>query len=343
MLFISVYSLNFEIVQFSGAYMARINVVRIKVSHLKGHLAEYYLLACNNANDFYCEISETSPIEYFPSSHEAMSSNKLWVLTPAKRALCLEDHSVNFEFGNNHVVGKEVVEEISQKTYFISFNNSEKFCLTCLFNLKPQTACNNVLSLNGYAVSLFLHYLYISQKYLELVANHLAKNCSTLFRLQGKGFKVHQSELQINLIDPENHIMDIQWAKMACTTVHELRQLQYAMSWLSTLGGAFSALGEDQERCAKAAGMISIEQLRLALRLGDDVIIAQCKLYFSLSLIQRGMCQLAKRIIQEQYNSMKKRSVVDKKTINMCKGIWARLKYQLKKQRRSKKNFGLGV
>lgn len=38
-------------------------------------------------------------------------------------------------------------------------------------------------------------------------------------------------------------------AKMACTKMEELRQLQYTMSWLSTLGGAFSALGEGQERC----------------------------------------------------------------------------------------------
>lgn len=36
---------------------------------------------------------------------------------------------------------------------------------------------------------------------------------------------------------------------MACTKMEELRQLQYTMSWLSTLGGAFSALGEGQERC----------------------------------------------------------------------------------------------
>lgn len=74
--------------------------------------------------------------------------------------------------------------------------------------------------------------------------------------------------------------------------------------------------------------MISVEQLRIAMKLGDDIIITQCKLYFSLSLIQRGNCRLAKKIIQEQYDKVKSGPVTDKKTLNMCKGVWARLKYE---------------
>lgn len=44
--------------------------------------------------------------------------------------------------------------------------------------------------------------------------------------------------------------------------------MDHAFSWLSTLGGAFSALGDYFENCAETAGKISIQQLQLAFRLG---------------------------------------------------------------------------
>lgn len=87
------------------------------------------------------------------------------------------------------------------------------------------------------------------------------------------------------------------------------------------------------------AGKISIEQLRLAMKLGDAIIITQCKLYFSLSLIQRGRCKLARKIIEEEYNKLKTRYAFEKKTLNMCKGIWARLKYEIHRRRLARKKM----
>lgn len=84
--------------------------------------------------------------------------------------------------------------------------------------------------------------------------------------------------------------------------------------------------------------MISIEQLRLAMKLGDAITIAQCKLYFSLSLIQRGYCRLAKNVIEEEYKKLKICYVFEKKTLNMCKGIWARLKYEIKRRKMLRKS-----
>ncbi|XP_054280530.1 uncharacterized protein LOC128998431 [Macrosteles quadrilineatus] len=193
------------------------------------------------------------------------------------------------------------------------------------------------VSMDGYATSLFLFCLQHSEKYVELVTKHLSQQWSILYRQQSIYFQLSKMVGLIKLSQPQSHVLDLKWASMACHTIHELRQLQYAMSWLSTLGGAFSALGEEQEKCAKAAGVISVEQLRIALKLGDQIIISQCKLYFSLSLIQRGYCKLAKRIILEQYSSLKTSKVADRKTLNMCKGIWARLKYELQKRSRTNK------
>lgn len=62
-------------------------------------------------------------------------------------------------------------------------------------------------------------------------------------------------------------------------------------------------------------------------RLGDPTTVARCKLYLSLSLIQRGSLLLARRIILEQYNIAKNSNFVDARLINMCKGIWSKLQY----------------
>lgn len=96
-------------------------------------------------------------------------------------------------------------------------------------------------------------------------------------------------------------------------------------SWLSTLGGAFSALGDYFEDRAEIAGKISVHQMRLACRLGDPILISRCKLFLSISLIQRGRLKLAQQIIRAQYELAK--SISDTRTTKMCLGIWSKLQY----------------
>lgn len=108
----------------------------------------------------------------------------------------------------------------------------------------------------------------------------------------------------------------------------ERLELDHCLSWLSTLGGAFSALGDYFTNCALIAGKISFHQLKLAMRLGDPTVASRCKLYLSLSLIQRGYFQLAKKIIYEEYQKAKNAVVIDTRLVKMCQGIWAKLKYE---------------
>lgn len=110
--------------------------------------------------------------------------------------------------------------------------------------------------------------------------------------------------------------------------IRERCELDHALSWLSTLGGAFSALGDYFSNCALIAGKISVHQLQLALRLNDPNIVTRCRLYFSLSLIQRKYFKLAKRIVEEEFVKAKCDVVVDERLIRMCKGIWAKLQYE---------------
>lgn len=139
---------------------------------------------------------------------------------------------------------------------------------------------------------------------------------------------------------------------MALRTTYEKVELLTMLSWLSTFGGAFSNLGDEFGKCvreeftysnicsslrfyfqATIAGKISMQQMKLALRLGDPYVMARCKLYYSIALIQKGIIGPAKRVIRDQYQFAKKDPEADPKLIKMCLGIWSKLLYvqQLRK------------
>lgn len=107
------------------------------------------------------------------------------------------------------------------------------------------------------------------------------------------------------------------------------------MSWLSTLGGAFSALGDYFENRAEIAGKISLQQMKLALRLGDPGIISRCLLYLSISLIQKHKFKVAQRIVKAQYELARQNE--DIRLTKMCLGIWSKLQYTHKMSRLNKR------
>lgn len=110
--------------------------------------------------------------------------------------------------------------------------------------------------------------------------------------------------------------------------VWEQIEIDHMFSWLSTLGGAFSALGDYFEDRARIAGKISIRQMFLAHRLGDPNLISRCKLFLSISLIQQLQFKEAQRIIREQYAFAK--LTYDSRLKKMCLGIWSKLQYDYK-------------
>ncbi|XP_015127100.1 uncharacterized protein F58A4.6 isoform X2 [Diachasma alloeum] len=124
---------------------------------------------------------------------------------------------------------------------------------------------------------------------------------------------------------PRKQFLDYNWGERVTQMAMERREIDYALSWLSTLGGAFSAMGDHFAHCAQIAGKISIQQFKLALRLGDPLLVARCKLFAALSLIQQNKLKIPRQIIPEIYNY-----AVDNKDTHlkkMCQGIWAKLKY----------------
>lgn len=76
-----------------------------------------------------------------------------------------------------------------------------------------------------------------------------------------------------------------------------------------------------------------MQQLRIAMKIGDPLIAARCKLYAAISLMQRGLFKQAKYIVQSQYMFIKSQLNVDERLINMCYGIWTKLHYERNKKK----------
>lgn len=69
-------------------------------------------------------------------------------------------------------------------------------------------------------------------------------------------------------------------------------------------------------------------QMKLGLKSGDPSIISRCKLYYSISLIQKGRLRTAKNLILEEYKHAKdERKGGDDRLYKMCHGIWLKLQY----------------
>ncbi|XP_012286413.1 uncharacterized protein LOC105702977 [Orussus abietinus] len=175
---------------------------------------------------------------------------------------------------------------------------------------------------NAYLLSAYINALKHSKKYRQSAVIVLLQFCKS------HAVESDNAVILLKLCIPKQQFLDYKWNERMVQMAMERRELDYMMSWLSTFGGAYSALGDDVTYCAEVAGNISLRQFQLALRLGDPLLVAQCKLYAALSLIQRGYLKVAKRLIQNIFQF----SINEKNTRlqNMCKGVWAKLQYKHK-------------
>ncbi|XP_065299114.1 uncharacterized protein [Dermacentor albipictus] len=136
-----------------------------------------------------------------------------------------------------------------------------------------------------------------SQNYRTLCLNKFRSECQKCrWTKRLRSYPVTVSV--VVLLVPWNPVMDMSWeAKIIHLVVQQL-ELENTMAWLSTLGGAFSALGDYCSRFAEAAGLVSVKQLKLALRFGDPVTVCRCHIYLAMSLLQRGYFRSCRRILR---------------------------------------------
>ncbi|XP_054015469.1 uncharacterized protein F58A4.6 [Hylaeus anthracinus] len=193
-------------------------------------------------------------------------------------------------------------------------------------NVKLDKICLSKKGYNAYFVSVYVVTVIRSQVYRKAAFNKLLQ-----YLMYKYSDKLNLNVILMKLRTPKKQFLDYKWNERITQMALERREINHAMSWLSTLGGAFSALGDEFHYCAEVAGKISIRQFQLALRLGDPLLVARCKLYSALSLIQQGDLDVSKKLIINIYKFSLKQN--DVRLQNMCQGIWAKLKYCYKLQK----------
>jgi hypothetical protein len=93
-------------------------------------------------------------------------------------------------------------------------------------------------------------------------------------------------------------------------------------AFFSTLGGAYSSLGEDSNEMALKAEKISLKQLSLAKAFNDPNAICRCKLFLAFAYTQLKNYKLAGLILKNEYRNLKdnkgKNGINDERLSVMC-------------------------
>uniref|UniRef100_A0A023G860 Uncharacterized protein n=1 Tax=Amblyomma triste TaxID=251400 RepID=A0A023G860_AMBTT len=150
------------------------------------------------------------------------------------------------------------------------------------------------------------------------------QRCNWMSPLKGNSVEV---TVVVKLV-PSKPVIDMTWEAKVGHLVLQQLELENTMAWLSTLGGAFSALGDYDFRFAEAACQVSVKQLKLALLIGDPVTVCRCHIYLAMSLLQRGYFRSCRRLLRKQYQfAVSKEGERDPRLAKMCQSVWIRMQY----------------
>lgn len=125
------------------------------------------------------------------------------------------------------------------------------------------------------------------------------------------------------------------WSSLVLQLIYRHAQASLMMSWLSTLGGAFSSLGDTDSKSAQMAGRISFHQFCLSRRVHNRSFSVQCILFATISCIQRCMYRRATRLVS--WAATHTETHRDYRLSNMYNAIMQKLRYEreLNKQARN--------
>ena len=148
-----------------------------------------------------------------------------------------------------------------------------------------------------------------------------------------------KGSLSILVTPPNPAPLDYQGGSLAQGVLLRAVETEDALHWLSTLGGAYSNLGEGSLDRARQAGRNAMKQLAVVGRDGDVTMAMKCWLFIGQSLVQQGRFKTARRILRSVWSECHKPQVAalasTPKLVNMCQGIWNRLVHEQKQVKRS--------
>ncbi|XP_047477495.1 uncharacterized protein LOC125031069 [Penaeus chinensis] len=208
-------------------------------------------------------------------------------------------------------------------------------CLDAMKSVKPRKKFKN----EGLHFCVFLKELKNSKTFRSSFINH-AMSQNMRKKIQPTRNK---NDIPVIILwtinDSIPHIIDKEWCVRMNECAVDRQNLDTVMSWLSTLGGACSALGDYDTQFAKRAGEISVKQMEIALRLGDPFVMSRCRLYLAISMIQQRRFKGASAIVRYEYHNAHTlpKEARDHRLIKMCHGIWTKLRHERRVHRLSTK------
>ena len=126
--------------------------------------------------------------------------------------------------------------------------------------------------------------------------------------------------------------LDRAGAALATHLLCRAAEREDALHWLSTLGGAYSNLGEHSAEFAVKAGQNALKQLVVGQQCGDLVTVIKCHLFLSHSLAQQGRLRQAVRLARAAWSLCQRPPVslttAQPRLLTMCAGVWARLQHE---------------
>jgi len=185
-----------------------------------------------------------------------------------------------------------------------------------------KNTSNTCLTLLPRQASVFSHLLHSSPLYRHSALLHWSSPA------------IH-TLLTIKLNFANIQYLDHKGCQMAQTRLWDMIELEDALHWLSTLGGAFSNLGENNPKFAVKAGTNALKQLMVAMKCGDMTVEMKCWLFIGQSLLQQCHFRRAAKVIRRVWSCCHKPPLAllscTTKLLNMCRGIWARLRHERKR------------
>lgn len=174
------------------------------------------------------------------------------------------------------------------------------------------------IELDSAAASAFCHVICTNEWYNRQLLHHWTK--------QGK-----DTLFSIDVTPSKHQFLDYAGNRIARKLIVELVEMDDALNWLSTLGGAYSNLGEHNQAFAQRAERNARRQLQVAMKSADLFSLTKCWLFIAMSQMQQGYLIRSREILKNIYrfcgsNKMARFSDSAKLRI-MCRGIWARLKH----------------
>ncbi|XP_022254517.1 uncharacterized protein LOC106470204 isoform X2 [Limulus polyphemus] len=281
-----------------------------------------------------CSMKDKEESEFFSTNttlllklslhHTDISNNGMYFLT---QNIFLSDmkliHYLNNASRNLEECSGVIIEEDHEQDFLLvsyashSLRNKLNYCkdFCCCHQLLGICVRSLTLKMDVNMVYCCLKELENSEHYRRIVIGNIyatyrttKKKIPSLLCSTCNSF-INVFSLSVEVTWPQKQLLDKIWNHKIQVLVTEQATMENAMAWLSTLGGAYSALGDQFQRCAIEAGRISMQQLKVALRLGEPLLICRCRIFIAMSLLQLGYLKDTKHIICCTGNSRPTKSI----------------------------------